>query len=155
TSRHLVALELDPEGRRARVGPGVVQEDLNRAARPHGLGFAPDTSTANRATLGGMIGNNSSGSHSIAYRRTIDHVQALQVALSHASRAHFAALDEAARAARAAGDGLDAAIHRGLPEILRAHAGAIAGDYPRHWRQSGGYRLDDLATGFDLARFVT
>jgi FAD/FMN-containing dehydrogenase/Fe-S oxidoreductase len=155
TSRHMDALEVDPDGRCARVGPGVVQEDLNRAARPHGLGFAPDTSTANRATLGGMIGNNSSGSHSIAYGRTIDHVQALEVVLSDGSRARFAALDEAERAARAAGDGLDGAIHRGLPEILRAHAGAIAHDYPRHWRQSGGYRLDDLATGFDLARFVT
>jgi FAD/FMN-containing dehydrogenase len=61
-SRHMHAiLELDPEARTARVQPGVVQDDLNRAAAPHGLLFAPDTSTSNRATIGGMIGNNSCG----------------------------------------------------------------------------------------------
>jgi FAD/FMN-containing dehydrogenase len=78
TSRHLDEIhEIDPERRLARVGPGVVQDDLNRAVKPHGLGFGPDTSTSNRATLGGMIGNNSSGSHSIVYGTTIDHVREL------------------------------------------------------------------------------
>ena len=66
TSRHMDAIgEIDAERLRVRVGPGVVQEDLNRAANRLGLGFGPDTSTSNRATIGGMIGNNSSGSHSI------------------------------------------------------------------------------------------
>ena len=88
TSRHMDAIrEIDVEARRARVGPGVVQEDLNRAAQPHGLGFGPDTSTSNRATLGGMIGNNSSGSHSIVYGTTIDHVHALDVVLRDGSTA--------------------------------------------------------------------
>ena len=76
TSRHMDSIqEIDPEAQRARVGPGVVQDDLNRAARRFGLGFGPDTSTSNRATIGGMIGNNSSGSHSIVYGCTIDHVE--------------------------------------------------------------------------------
>ncbi len=58
-------LEIDPGSRAARVQPGVVQDQLNRAAAPHGLMFGPDTSTSNRATIGGMIGNNSAGSGSI------------------------------------------------------------------------------------------
>ena len=73
------------------------------------------------------------------------------------SRARLHPIDEAERARRAQARTLEGAIHRGLPEILRDHAGAIAEDYPKHWRQSGGYRLDRLAarTGFDLASFVT
>jgi FAD/FMN-containing dehydrogenase/Fe-S oxidoreductase len=138
-----------------RVGPGVVQEDLNRVVAPHGLGFGPDTSTSNRATLGGMIGNNSSGSHSIVYGTTIDHVHELDVVLSDGSTATFGPVDEAERARRAQADTLEGAIYRGLPEILSDHARAIAEDYPRHWRQSGGYRLDSLARRFDLAKLVT
>ena len=90
TSRHMNAIDaIDAEARRVRVQPGVVQEDLNRAARRFGLGFGPDTSTSNRATLGGMIGNNSSGSQSIVHGTTIDHVLELEVVLSDGSRATF------------------------------------------------------------------
>jgi FAD/FMN-containing dehydrogenase/Fe-S oxidoreductase len=156
TSRHMDAIgEIDLAARRVRVGPGVVQEDLNRAVAGHGLGFGPDTSTSNRATLGGMIGNNSSGSHSIVYGTTIDHVHELEVVLADGSTARFGPVDEAERARRAEADTLEGAIYRGLPEILREHARAIAEDYPKHWRQSGGYRLDSLAREFDLAKFVT
>ena len=150
TSRHMDAIgEVDVAARRVRVGPGVVQEDLNRAVARHGLGFGPDTSTSNRATLGGMIGNNSSGSHSIVYGTTIDHVHELDVVLADGSTATFGPVDEAERARRAQADTLEGAIYRGLPEILRDHARAIAEDYPKHWRQSGGYRLDSLARGFE------
>ena len=90
TSRHMNRIdEIDADARRVRVQPGVVQEDLNRAARRHGLGFGPDTSTSNRATLGGMIGNNSSGSESIVHGTTIDHVLELEVVLADGSRATF------------------------------------------------------------------
>ena len=157
-SRHRDAIgEIDVAGRRVRVEPGVVQEALNAAARPHGLGFGPDTSTANRATLGGMIGNNSSGSASIVHGTTIDHVLELEVVLSDGSRATFGALDEAEWARRAQADTLEGAIRRGLPAIAERHARAIAEDYPRHWRQSGGYRLDRFAAsgGLDLAQLVT
>jgi FAD/FMN-containing dehydrogenase/Fe-S oxidoreductase len=157
TSRHMNAIgEIDTEARRVRVGPGVVQEDLNRAAHPHGLGFGPDTSTSNRATLGGMIGNNSSGSHSIVYGTTIDHVHELDVVLSDGSRARLHPLDQGEWDRRARADTLEGAIYAGLPEILHGHREAIAHGYPRHWRQSGGYRLDRLAgrDPLDLARFV-
>ena len=157
TSRHMDAIgEIDADARRVRVGPGVVQEDLNRAAHRHGLGFGPDTSTSNRATIGGMIGNNSSGSHSIVHGTTIDHVHELEVVLSDGSRATFGPVDQAEWDRRARAGTLEGAIHAGLPRILRGHAHAIATGYPKHWRQSGGYRLDRLAgrDPLDLARFV-
>lgn len=104
TSRHMDAIgEIDTERLRVRVGPGVVQEDLNRAAHRLGLGFGPDTSTSNRATIGGMIGNNSSGSHSIVYGCTIDHVHELEVVLADGSQATFGP----------GGDGAPAAIRDG------------------------------------------
>ncbi len=161
-SRHMNRIiEIDAERRIARVQPGVVQEQLNRAAAEHGLAFGPDTSTSNRATLGGMIGNNSAGSQSVRYGMTIDHVAALDVVLSDASRpAAFGPLTEAARASRAAAATLDGAICRDLPGLSDRYRQAIATGFPKFWRQSGGYRLDRLAesaagpSGLDLAKLV-
>ena len=159
-SRHMnKVLAIDAEARRARVQAGVVQEQLSLAAARHGLTFGPDTSTSNRATLGGMIGNNSAGSQSVRYGMTIDHVLALDVVLSDASTAAFGPLTAAELAARAARPTLEGAICRGLPALAARNAEAIATGYPRFWRQSGGYRLDRLAGrggpgGLDLARFV-
>ncbi|MEQ8331406.1 MAG: FAD-linked oxidase C-terminal domain-containing protein [Longimicrobiales bacterium] len=103
-SRHMNRiLELDPEARIARVQPGVVQDDLNRAAAPHGLMFAPDTSTSNRATIGGMIGNNSCGSRSARYGMTIDHVVSVDVVLSDGSRARFGEVGDTEIRERAGG----------------------------------------------------
>jgi FAD/FMN-containing dehydrogenase/Fe-S oxidoreductase len=159
-SRHMNRiLAIDGEARRARVQPGVVQEQLNLAAARHGLMFGPDTSTSNRATLGGMIGNNSAGSHSVRYGMTVDHVLSLDVVLSDASRAAFGALPAAELAARAARPSLEGTICRELPLLAERNAEAIATGYPRFWRQSGGYRLDRLSGrggpgGMDLARFL-
>ena len=153
TSRHMDAI-LDVDGPRARVQPGVVQDDLNRAAAAVGLGFGPDTSTSDRATLGGMIGSNSAGAHSVRYGSTIDHVEELEVVLADGSRARFGPLDPGVQAQRAARDTLDGAIHRELPRIVDAHRAAIARDWPAHPRLAGGYRLDRLLDRFDLARFV-
>jgi FAD/FMN-containing dehydrogenase/Fe-S oxidoreductase len=157
-SRHMSRIiEIDAQRRTARVQPGVVQEQLNRAASPHGLGFGPDTSTSNRATIGGMIGNNSAGSQSVRYGMTIDHVLELDVVLSDANRSRFGPLTEAQRLARAVSATLDGAVCRELPRLAERHREAIATGFPRFWRQSGGYRLDRLAAGaagLDLAKFV-
>ncbi|GIJ49181.1 oxidoreductase [Virgisporangium aliadipatigenens] len=140
-SRHLRSIvDIDPQRRVARVQPGVVQDQLNRAAARHGLMFGPDTSTSNRATIGGMIGNNSAGSGSIRYGMTIDHVRALDVVLADGSSVHL-------------GQGT-AALRDGLRDILATHADAIRDGYPKYWRRAGGYRLDRLADSGDLAAFV-
>ena len=159
-SRHMTKIiEIDAERRVARVQPGVVQEQLNLAAARYGLAFGPDTSTKNRATLGGMIGNNSAGSQSVRYGMTIDHVLALQVVLSDASQSAFGPLTGAELLSRAAAPTLDGIICRDLPDIADRHREAIATGFPRFWRQSGGYRLDRLdpdarTAGLDLAKFV-
>lgn len=135
---------LDPEARTARVQPGVVQDDLNRAAAPHALLFAPDTSTANRATLGGMIGNNSCGMRSAHFGMTIDHVDALDVVWSDASRGRCEAMSDDLLAQRARGDSLEARLYRELPSLVRRHDAAIRRDIPAFWRRSGGYRLERM-----------
>jgi FAD/FMN-containing dehydrogenase/Fe-S oxidoreductase len=156
-SRHMHRIvEIDADARVARVQPGVVQDELNRAAAPYGLMFGPDTSTSNRATIGGMLGNNSAGSGSVRYGMTIDHVRELDVVLSDASTAHFAPVTAAELARRAGSETLEGTLYRRLPELLATHAGAIADDFPPHWRRAGGYRLDRLAGdgAFNLATFV-
>ena len=162
-SRHMNSIiEIDPERRVARVQPGVVQEQLNLAGARHGLMFGPDTSTRNRATLGGMIGNNSAGSQSVRYGMTIDHVHTLDVVLSDASQVTFGPLTAGERLSRAGAPTLDGTICRELPRLVERHREAIATGFPRFWRQSGGYRLDRLtgatslarSAGLDLAKFV-
>ena len=168
-SRHMNSIiEIDPERCVARVQPGVVQEQLNLAGARHGLMFGPDTSTRNRATLGGMIGNNSAGSQSVRYGMTIDHVHTLDVVLSDASQVTFGPLTAGERLSRAGAPTLDGTICRELPRLAERHREAIATGFPRFWRQSGGYRLDRLdrldrltgatslarSAGLDLAKFV-
>ncbi|MCB5908920.1 FAD-binding and (Fe-S)-binding domain-containing protein [Streptomyces pinistramenti] len=157
-SRHMNrVLEIDAGARTALVEAGVVQDQLNREAAPLGLMFGPDTSTSNRATLGGMIGNNSAGSGSLRYGMTIDHVRALDVVLSDASEARLAPVDEDERARRAGEATLEGSLYRHLPRIVRENAGAIADGFPPFWRRACGYRLDRLAredVPFDLAKFV-
>lgn len=159
-SRHLNRIiEIDPQARTAVVEAGVVQDQLNQAAAAHGLMFGPDTSTSNRATIGGMIGNNSAGSGSLTFGMTIDHVRALDVVLADGSTARLEPVDETERLRRAAADTLEGRIHRELPELVTAHEQAIAEGMPLFWRRACGYRLDRLAgrgrvDPFDLAKFV-
>ncbi|MGW4799259.1 FAD-binding and (Fe-S)-binding domain-containing protein [Nonomuraea sp. NPDC004297] len=134
-SRHMNRI-LEIDGKTARVQPGVVQDQLNRAARRHGLMFGPDTSTSNRATIGGMIGNNSAGSHSVLYGSTIDHVRSLRVVLADATTPDLAT---------------DARLNAGVAEILD---GLDLSGFPRFWRHSGGYRLDAVAAHGDLTKLI-
>jgi FAD/FMN-containing dehydrogenase/Fe-S oxidoreductase len=148
---------LDAEAHTARVQPGVVQDDLNRAAARYGLFFAPDTSTSNRATLGGMVGNNSCGARSARYGMTIDHVESLEVVLSDGSRAHLAAVDSAQLTTRVRGDTLEAQLYRDISRLIAEQQEVIRDGFPPHWRRSGGYRLERMlpeAGPFDLSRLV-
>ena len=154
-SRHLDRVhDIDPEARTALVDVGVVQDQLNGAAATYGLMFGPDTSTGDRATIGGMVGNNSAGSGSVRFGMTIDHVRHLDVVLSDGSRARFEPVDDAERARRAARHSLEGRLYAQLPALLARHGRSVREDYPAYWRRAGGYRLDrlaDPATAFDLA----
>jgi FAD/FMN-containing dehydrogenase/Fe-S oxidoreductase len=130
-------IEVDPQRRVARVEPGAVLDELNGAAAPHGLLFGPDVATSTHATLGGMIGNNSAGARSILYGRTVDHVEAVEVALADGSRL---ALQEGA----ALRDERVAAITRRVADVVAPLADQIRRVYPRIVRRVNGYNLDLL-----------
>jgi FAD/FMN-containing dehydrogenase/Fe-S oxidoreductase len=142
-------LEVNAEERWARVQPGLVQDELNHHVRPLGLLFGPDTSTSNRATLGGMLGNNSGGAHSIAYGLTVDHVIELTALLADGTRVVFKDLTPAELEARMAAPGLEGAIHRELVRLRDTCRDEIRARYPAHWRRVSGYNLNELLRADD------
>ena len=146
-SRHLDRIvELDRENRKVTVEPGVVLDHLNRFLREEGLLFGPDPASSNRAAMGGIVSNNSTGSHSICYGMTADHVHSMDVILADGSRAHLANLSEAAFKDNAGRTGLEGAIYAGIDALLsdQASRDIIRRDTPAHWRRCGGYNLDRL-----------
>src|SRR6267143_550679 len=149
-------LELNAEEGWARVEPGLVQDELNHLVRPHGLLFGPDTATSNRATLGGMLGNNSGGAHSIAYGLTVDHVLELRVLLADGTEAVLRELGPAELGAGAAAPGLLGQIHREAARIGREYGEEIRARYPAYWRRVAGYNLTELVADrpLNLARLV-
>ncbi len=140
-------LEIDLERGQARLQPGVILDDLNRALAPHGLFFGPDTSTANRCMIGGMVGNNSSGSHSILYGDTRAHVLEVEMVLADGSVVRFGAEPAESLEACAARPGVEGAIHRGLLALLRRERELILERFPDPAvkRRNMGYALDALA----------
>ena len=150
-------LELNADERWVRVEPGIVLDELNARLRPHGLRFAPDVSTASRATIGGMMANNSSGARSVLYGKTIDHVLAQEVMLADGSVVEMRARphDEATRLA--SGDTFEATCYRTVLELAARHRDEISRRYPKVLRRVGGYNLDefvDPARPFNLAKMM-
>ncbi|WP_214407040.1 FAD-binding and (Fe-S)-binding domain-containing protein [Pseudonocardia lacus] len=142
-SRHMTSiLEIDPQARTARVQPGVVLDRLRAAAQPHGLTFGPDPSTHNRCTLGGMIGNNACGSHSVAWGKTVDNVHALDVLTYRGERLSLGAGEATGR------------IPTALRELGERYAETVRTSFPDLTRRVSGYNLDQLLpeNGFDLAK---
>lgn len=150
-SRHLDRiLEIEPDGRFARVEPGVVLDDLNVALRPHGLQFGPDPASSDRASLGGIIGNNASGAHSLEYGLAIDHLLSVEVLLGDGSLARFGAMEAGELDRVHAGSGFAGRVTAGLRDLARTHADTIRAATPRHWRRCGGYALDRFVDGVSL-----
>lgn len=148
--RHLnQILSIDSKRRRVRVQPGVIRNDLNSALASHGLLFGPETSTANRAMIGGMVGNNSCGSNSMIYRSTREHLLSVRGLLSDGSEATFEALSaEAFNAKCTAPDSLETRIYRTIRDLLAnpANRSAIEVGFPKKTvvRRNTGYALDLL-----------
>ena len=137
-------LEVNREELWCRVQPGVIQDELNAHVRPMGLLFGPDTSTSNRATIGGMSGNNSAGSHSIAYGKTIDHVLELRCLLADGSEITLRDLTPAELEAKCRADGLEGQIYREVRRLVGQHADEIRARYPKLMRRVSGYNLDEF-----------
>lgn len=147
-TRHMRGIvSLDPERRTAVVQPGVILDDLRTAAGAHGLTFGPDPSTHSRCTLGGMIGNNSCGSHSVAWGTTADNVHELDV-LTYGG--------ERVRAAQGLHD-LPARLRDGIRSLAGHHLALLRTGFPELPRRISGYALDELLPekNADLARALT
>ncbi|WP_206454594.1 FAD-binding and (Fe-S)-binding domain-containing protein [Aurantimonas marina] len=139
TSKYLNRLlELDVEGRRAVVEPGIVLDDLNRLLKPHGLWFPVDVSTASRATIGGMAGNNSCGSRSLRYGTMRDNVIAIDAILADGTRGRFARLDQGAS------EEPPRDLVAAMLALGRREAAEIEARFPKVQRRVGGYNLDAL-----------
>ncbi|MBP2365675.1 FAD-binding and (Fe-S)-binding domain-containing protein [Pseudonocardia parietis] len=135
--QHMDAIiEVDPDARTARVQPGAVCDAVRDAGKPHGLTFGPDPSTHNRCSIGGMIGNNACGSHSVAWGKTVDNVRSLDVLTYRGERITLG------------GSGTETGA---LPDALRALGAEMADDVAKHvpelTRRVSGYNLDQLVPG--------
>lgn len=136
----------------AWVEPGMVLDQLNAELSPYDLKFAPDISPSNRATIGGMIANNSSGMYSLVYGKTIDHVLELKVMLSDGSIAFLGPLNEAELHAKLSDTTLEGRIYRVVARLAREHAAEIAQRFPKVLRRVGGYNLDAFVPAADGER---
>lgn len=137
-------LEFNPEERWIRVQPGLVRDELNAFLEPHGLHFAPDPATSSRANVGGMVGNNSSGTKSILYGKTVDHVLGMRVALADGTVMEVEALDPEAYARKCAQTDVEGKIYRGVKQLIDAHREEIEARFPKVMRRVGGYNLDEF-----------
>ena len=142
-SKHLNRLiSLDVENRTCVVEPGIVLDELNRKLRPHGLWFPVDVSTASRATIGGMAGNNSCGGRSLRYGTMRDNTRSIDAALADGTQLHFG--EVAAEHAGGPADGRGADLFRDLLDLGAREAAEIAERFPKVQRRVGGYNLDAL-----------
>ncbi|KYP13056.1 FAD-binding and (Fe-S)-binding domain-containing protein, partial [Flavihumibacter sp. CACIAM 22H1] len=152
-SRHMNALlEVNQAEKWVRVQPGIERDVLNELLLPYGLFFGPETSTSNRAMIGGMIGNNSCGLHSMVWGTTRDHVLEVKVILSNGEEALVKALDATALQAKKKQTGLEGQIYREIDRILTdtANQKAIREAYPAEKvvRRNSGYALDALLDSY-------
>ncbi len=141
-------LDLNETEKWVRVQPGVVRDELNLFLRPHGLFFGPETSTANRAMIGGMVGNNSCGSNSVVYRSTREHVLEVKAILSDGSDVVFHALSIDDFHTKCEGSGLEGEIYRSIRKMLSNadHQEEIRKQFPKASveRRNTGYAIDLL-----------
>ncbi|HNW89268.1 MAG TPA: FAD-linked oxidase C-terminal domain-containing protein [Bacteroidales bacterium] len=141
-------LKLNTRERFVIVQPGVVRDELNKFLEPYGLMFCPETSTSNRCMIGGMIGNNSCGEHSLIYGSTRDHLVSVKCILSDGSKAEFGQMSKAELEEKCHGDSLESRIYNKLKETLENPdiAAEIHANYPEVGirRRNMGYALDVL-----------
>jgi FAD/FMN-containing dehydrogenase/Fe-S oxidoreductase len=155
TSKYMnQVIEIDPVARRARVQPGLICDDLRRAAEQHGLTFGPDPATHQYCTLGGMLGNNSCGVHSIMAGKTVENTEELEVLTYDGLRMRVGATSDTELARIIEMGGRRGEIYARLKALRDRYADLIRARYPRIPRRVSGYNLDELLpeNGFHVAR---
>lgn len=136
--------EINPEERTAWVQPGLVLSTFNQALAKYNLQFGPDPASADRATLGGICGNNSTGAHSILFGMAVDHLRAVDLVLADGSNETFTNLSVEEVTKISQGESLKANIFSAALEIRNHYADAITQKWPKTWRNSSGYPLNYL-----------
>ncbi len=146
-------IELNAEEHWIRIQPGIVRDELNQFLKPHGLMFAPETSTSNRCMIGGMAGNNSCGTHSLIYGSTRDHVLEINAILSDGSEARFEELSSDDIDEKLRGHSLESELYRSIRETFSSaeRAEEIRREFPRPdiHRRNTGYAIDLLLNDYD------
>jgi FAD/FMN-containing dehydrogenase/Fe-S oxidoreductase len=153
-SKYMNALvHLDPQARRARVQPGLICDELRDAAEDHQLTFGPDPATHDHATLGGMIGNNSCGTHSVMAGKTVDNVDEIDVVTYDGVRMRVGRTSDEQLEAIIAQGGRRGAIYESLKHLRDTYADVIRSGMPDIPRRVSGYNLDQLLpeNGFNVA----
>jgi len=147
-------LEVDPQARRARVEPGAVCDALREAAERHRLTFAPDPATHSRCTLGGMIGNNSCGPHSVMAGKTVENIERIEVLTYDGARFWCGPTSEEEYTRIVSAGGRQGEIYAALKALADRYGPLIRARFPKIRRRVSGYNLDQLLpeNGFNVAR---
>ncbi|HUK16968.1 MAG TPA: FAD-dependent oxidoreductase [Bryobacteraceae bacterium] len=149
-------IDLDPQARTAHVQPGIVLDRLRKEAEHHHLTFGPDPATHNHNTLGGMIGNNSCGTHSVMAGKTEENILELDILTYDGLRMRVGATSEEEYQRIVSGGGRRGEIYAGLKKIVERYGDEIRRRFPNIPRRVSGYNLPDLLpeNGFDVARAI-
>jgi len=149
-------LDIDTSSKTVKAQPGLTIDVLNNHLKKVNLLFTPDPSTTNRATVGGVIGNNSCGAHSIIYGKTIDHVVALDTILSNGNNHLFQKIDSQRFERLTNGNSLEAEIYSKSLNLFKEYTGELSRRFPSIQRRIGGYNLDDINDNdsIDLTKII-
>ncbi len=149
-------LEFNVEERWARVGPGIVRDVLNAQLKPYDLHFTPDVATSSRATVGGMIANNSAGTHSIVFGKTVDQVLELRAVLANGEVVDFKALTPQEYDKKCGQQDFEGNLYREVRRLVNENADEIRARFPKVMRRAGGYNVDLLLEeeNWNLAKLI-
>lgn len=158
TSKYLNRiLQIDYENEFAICEPGVVQDSLNQALASQGYRLGPDTSTGDRATIGGMMANNSAGARSLLYGKMVDHVEEVEMILATGQLLRFRMLSDSEWVQKSQQNNIEGHIYREITRIRENYHDAIDKNYPRIPRRASGYNLDELIKPgpFNICKLIT
>jgi FAD/FMN-containing dehydrogenase/Fe-S oxidoreductase len=149
-------LEINETEKWVRVQPGMVRDNLNEMLKTYGLHFAPDPATGSRANVGGMVGNNSSGTKSILYGKTVDHVLEASVLLADGTELHLKDCPPEAYSAKTAQTDREGEIYNSFKQLIDTHSEDIKERFPKVMRRVGGYNLDEFVDTdqWNLAKLI-
>lgn len=150
-------LELNVEEHWVRVQPGIIRDQLNEHLKPHNLHFAPDPATSSRANVGGMVGNNSSGTKSIVYGKTVDHILEAKIILVDGTSLELKSLTPEEYSAKSSQTDREGEIYRTFKSIVEQNKQEIDRRFPKVMRRVGGYNLDEFIStnNWNLSKLIT